>query len=147
MLVRNWMKHPVHWIKPGENALHARALLEEFRINQLPVLRDGELVGIVTDRDLRDAFPSVFEAAAARGSKAKLQASVDPERVTVEEIMSRRIESLTPNDPIVEAARLMRKHRIGAAPVVENGKLVGILTRSDLLDALVTMASDVEPVR
>ena len=55
MLVSEWMTQPVHTVKPQDNAYHARELLEEHRINQLPVTVGAELVGIVTDRDLRDA--------------------------------------------------------------------------------------------
>jgi acetoin utilization protein AcuB len=145
MRVRNWMKHPVRSIKPRDSILHARALLEEHRINQLPVVADGVLVGIVTDRDLRDAFPSVYEAAAADArSKAP---DVDPAEMPVENVMTRDVSVVTPDQALVQAARVMRARRIGALPVVEHGKLIAILTRSDLLDALVTMSDDVEPVR
>jgi len=145
MLVRNWMKRPVHSVKPKESALHARSLLEKYRINQLPVLVNGELVGIVTDRDLRDVFPSVFESAAAKSGER--HEWPDPEKVTVEAIMTANVATVAPSDHVVDAARLMRRDRIGAVPVVEQGQVVGILTRSDLLDALVTVAADAEPVR
>ena len=52
------MTHPVITVKPQDSAPHAREVIEEHRINQLSVLGDGRLVGIVTDRDLRDVFPS-----------------------------------------------------------------------------------------
>jgi acetoin utilization protein AcuB len=145
MLVRNWMKRPVHSVKPKDSALHARALLEKYRINQLPVLVDDAVVGIVTDRDLRDVFPSVFEAAAAKSGER--HEWPDPEKVTVEAVMTGKVATVAPSDHVVDAARLMRKERIGAVPVVEDGRVVGILTRSDLLDALVTLAADAEPVR
>ena len=144
MLVRNWMKRPTHTVKPKDSALHARALLEKHRINQLPVLAGGELIGIVTDRDLRDIFPSVFEAAVGSSERP---AWPDPERVTVEAVMTTHVATVAPSDHVADAARLMRKERIGSTPVVDNGQIVGILTRSDLLDALVTLATDAEPVR
>lgn len=144
MLVRNWMKRPVHSVKPKDSAQHARSLLEKHRINQLPVLVNGVLVGIVTDRDLRDVFPSVFEVAATR---AERPAFPDPEKVTVEAVMTNNVATVAPSDHVVDAARVMRKERIGALPVVEHDQLVGILTRSDLLDALVTLAADADPVR
>jgi len=54
MRIEPWMKRPVVTIKPQDSALHARETMEKHRINQLPVVTDGDLVGIVTDRDLRD---------------------------------------------------------------------------------------------
>lgn len=145
MRVRNWMKHPVHTIKPRDTAQHARSVLEKYRINQLPVVVDGKLVGIVTDRDLRDAFPSVFEVAATNRSEP--HAWPEPEKISVESVMTRDAAVIAPTDHIIDAARRMREQRFGALPVVENGALVGILTRSDLLDALVVLATDNEPVR
>ena len=61
MEVRNWMAYPVRAVKPLDSIQHARELLVTHRVNQLPVIVDDRLVGIVTDRDLRDAFPSVFD--------------------------------------------------------------------------------------
>jgi acetoin utilization protein AcuB len=145
MRVRNWMKSPIHSVKPRDNAQHARSILEKHRINQLPVLVNGKLVGIITDRDLRDAFPSVFEMAAAK--KSQQHEWPDPETVSVESVMTPNVSVVSATDHIVDAARLMRKERIGAVPVVEDGRVVGILTRSDLLDALAVLASDGEPVR
>ena len=60
MQIEKWMKREVHCIKPLDSIQHARDLMEEHRINQLPVVVNGRLVGIITDRNLRDAFPSVF---------------------------------------------------------------------------------------
>ena len=134
MHVSEWMTHPVHTIKPLDTAFHARQRLEEHRINQLPVLAGDRLVGIVTDRDLRDAFPSVFEMA-AHGTR-----HVDPERVTIESIMSSNLVTIGPADTLERAATLMRSERVGALPVVNQGKLVGILCRSDMMDAFVELA-------
>jgi acetoin utilization protein AcuB len=134
MLVSEWMSHPVHTVKPRDTAFHARQRLEEQRINQLPVVAGEALVGIVTDRDLRDAFPSVFEMA-AHGTK-----HVDPDHVTVESIMSSNLITLSPTDTLEHAAQLMRKQRVGALPVLDKGKLVGILCRSDMMEAFVELA-------
>ena len=66
LLVRDWMRaHPLA-VRPKDSIARARAICEEHRINQLPVLADRALVGIITDRDLRDAFPSVAEQARDR---------------------------------------------------------------------------------
>ena len=121
-------------VKPGESVRHARELLERHRINQVPVVLDGRLVGIVTDRDLRDAFPSVFD------HRRRAGASADPDTIPVEDVMSRTVLTLAPEDSIFDGVRLMRRERIGAVPVVDGRRLVGILTRSDLLDAFLALA-------
>lgn len=130
MRIDGWMKRAVHHVKPRDTVGHARVLLERFRINQLPVVVDGRLVGIVTDRDLRDAFPSALDA--HRGH-AKI------ENAPVEEVMSHKIVTLGPEDTMEEAARVMRRERIGAVPIVERERLIGLVTRSDVLDAFVAL--------
>jgi acetoin utilization protein AcuB len=136
MKIAPWMKHPVITVKPHDSASRARELMERYRINQLPVVVDGHLVGIVTDRDLRDAFPSVFESAEPFGRRRR-EPRTDPAAIAVENVMSRDVFTLAPGAFLVDAARLMRRQRIGAIPVVDGGELVGILTRSDVLDAFV----------
>ena len=131
MRVEEWMKHPVTSVKPLDSAAHARAIMAERRVNQLPVLAGPKIVGIVTDRDLRDAFPSLAEA----GGTRRQPRGVDPATIPVEDVMSRDPLTVEPGLPLVAAARLLRTERIGALPVVHDGRLVGILTRSDLLDA------------
>jgi len=69
MLVGDWMKVPSHTVKPYDSVAHARAILEQYRINQLPVVVNERLTGIVTDRDLRDAPQAVQVSAAAAGVK------------------------------------------------------------------------------
>jgi acetoin utilization protein AcuB len=134
------MKFPVHTVKPRDTVAYARALLEEHRVNQLPVVAGGRLVGIVTDRDLRDAGAAVGAAAAAvRGRKGRVFVS-DPDKLAVETVMTTNVLTLRPSDPMSEAARLMRRERIGALPVVEGSRLVGIVTRSDVLEAYLAAA-------
>ena len=135
MRIETWMKHPVHSAKPRDSILHARKLMEQQRVNQLPVVVDGRLVGIVTDRDLRDAFPSALEPPRCRAGAR--QHGPDPAAVPVEDVMTTNVLTLGPRDLVLDAARLMRRERIGALPIVDDTRLVGILTRSDLLDALV----------
>ena len=66
MLVKEWMSRSLHVVKPHDSVRHAREILEQYRINQLPVVQRDRLVGIVTDRDLRDAFPSVLDRPSSR---------------------------------------------------------------------------------
>jgi acetoin utilization protein AcuB len=140
MKLERWMKHPVVTVKPRDTVRHARDVMERHRINQLPVVVDGRLVGIVTDRDLRDAFPSVFESAARRRQPVT---GSDPDAIPVEDVMTPTVLTLAATDDMSEAARVMRRERIGALPIVERGRLLGILTRSDVLDAFVELAGRV----
>lgn len=145
MEVRRWMKAPVQSVKPLDSIQHARNVMEQHRINQLPVIVDGRLVGIVTDRDLRDAFPSVFDAAVSARKRPKVS-SADPNAVTVEMVMSPDATTVPAAGTMAEAARLMRKLRIGAVPVVEGGRVVGMLTRSDVLEAFAVL-EEIEAAR
>jgi acetoin utilization protein AcuB len=139
MEIRKWMKkEPLHSVKPLDSIQHARELMERQRVNQLPVLVDGRLLGIITDRDLRDAFPSVFDSPLFGRRKPAVTAS-DPRTVTVELVMTSNVTTVRPGDSMADAARLMRKQRIGALPVVEADHVVGMLTRSDVLDAFVDL--------
>ena len=135
MRIESWMKHPVVTVKPKDSARHAREILERHRVNQLPVVMDGHLVGIVSDRDLRDAFPSVFESAEAAAHHRR--AGTDPSMIPVEDVMTRDVLTLAPSVLVIDAARLMRRERIGAIPIVDDRRLVGILSRSDVLDAFI----------
>src|SRR5262245_3317871 len=134
MKIRAWMKHPVVTVKPQDTVRRAREVMEKRRINQLPVLTDGHLVGIVTDRDLRDVFPSVFDTVASP-RRGRARPETDPATIPVEDVMTREVLTLAPDAFVVDAARLMRRERIGAVPIVDGRRLVGILTRSDVLDA------------
>jgi acetoin utilization protein AcuB len=109
------MSSPVHTVAPPTPAGEAVARLREHRIRHLPVLDADRLVGVVTDRDLR---------------------GVDPD-VPVSTIMSRPVFVVSPRTAIDKAARLLFDHRIGCLPVLDNGKLVGILTQTDAVAALV----------
>jgi acetoin utilization protein AcuB len=135
MKTERWMKHPVVSVKPRDSIRHARELMETHRFNQLTVVVDGRLVGIVTDRDLRDAFPSVFETA---GDESR-RGAADPDTITVEEVMTSNLLTLGPGASVEEAARLMRRERIGAVPIVDRLRVIGMLTRSDVLDAFLAV--------
>ena len=134
LAVRDWMHADPLVVQAHESIERARIICEEHRINQLPVLSGKVLVGIVTDRDLRDAFPSVAEEAR------------DPERAhgetastRVDSVMSSRVLTVDADDTVSHAATLMQEERIGALPVTSGGRLVGILTRHDLMRALVAL--------
>jgi predicted transcriptional regulator len=102
--------------------------MAKHRINQLPVLENDKLVGIVTDRDIRDAYPTSM--AINRGEAIDRFA----ETITVEEVMSHNVFTVQPETRLAAAVEVLRRQRIGSLPVVRKQKLVGIITRSDVLD-------------
>jgi acetoin utilization protein AcuB len=139
--VREWMTSPIVSIKPRDTILRARELMEKQRINQLPVVVRGRLVGIITDRDLRDAFPSILNILGRR-RRSRRRPSASAGEIPVEEVMTRNVLTLPPDGTIDHAAQLIRRERIGAVPIVEKGKVVGILTRSNLLDACTRLVEE-----
>jgi acetoin utilization protein AcuB len=124
MLVRDHMSSKVITVPRDCPLAEARAILHKHRFRQLPVLQNDCLAGIVTDRDLR---------AATRAKK------------TVSAVMTAKPRVIGPDAPIDEAARLLRSLKIGALPVVDRAKLIGIITTSDLLDAFVELCGVAEP--
>jgi acetoin utilization protein AcuB len=126
--VSDWMTENVMAVETYDSIAIAREVMAKHRINQLPVLDNDILVGIVTDRDIRDAYPTsmMIDQTKAIDSFA--------EKVTVEEVMSHDVLIVRPETPLATAVGLLRKHRIGSLPVVKNKTLMGIITRSDILD-------------
>lgn len=126
--VADWMTEEVLAVETFDSIAVARQLMAKHRVNQLPVLDDDRLVGIVTDRDIRDAYPTSL--------MINRTEAIDrfAEKVTVEEVMTHDVFIVRPETPLATAVGLLRRHRIGSLPVLRNQKLVGIITRSDILD-------------
>lgn len=126
--VADWMSEGVLAVEVFDSIAVARQVMAKHRVNQLPVLDNDNLIGIVTDRDIRDAYPTSM--------MINRTEEIDKfaEKITVEEVMTRDIFVVRPETPLDKAVSLLRKHRIGSLPVVKNKQLVGIVTRSDILD-------------
>ena len=127
-VVGDWMSEAVLAVETFDSINVARQLMAKHRINQLPVLENDKLVGIVTDRDIRDAYPTSM--AINRGEAIDRFA----ETITVEEVMSHNVFTVQPETRLTAAVEVLRRQRIGSLPVVKKQKLVGIITRSDILD-------------
>jgi acetoin utilization protein AcuB len=131
MLVKKRMTHDPVVVSPRHSLADALRLTRERRIRHLPVVDGGVLVGIVSDRDVRTALPSPITE-----PDAERVAFLD--RTPVEAVMKRDPDSIGPLDTVEDAAKLMRRRRIGALPVVDaHGAVLGILSESDVLDAFV----------
>jgi acetoin utilization protein AcuB len=135
LLVKDSMTREVVTLSPEDTAKSALALCRERRIRHLPVLESGELVGIASDRDFRDAAPPLGDP----GRDAALA------EIRVGEVMAREVVTADSDDPIEQAANTMRERRIGSLPVLDSGELVGIVTASDVMDALVYLVGAHEP--
>jgi acetoin utilization protein AcuB len=120
ILVKEKMSPTPITIHPNASLVEAKACLDQHRIRHLPALEEGRLVGIITDRDIRSA-----------ASASSL------EHVKVADTMTRNVITVSPETQVQVAAKLMLTHRIGGLPVVKKGELLGIITETDLLNALV----------
>lgn len=131
IVAKRMMRNPVS-VDENDSMKKAMDLLRERDIRHLPVLKDGDkLVGILTERDIKQASPSPATALEIREIYYLL------DKVKIKQIMTRRPYTISSTAPIEEAALIMREKRIGCLPVVDSGKLVGILTETDLLDAFI----------
>lgn len=126
--VSDWMTTPVLSIEVTDSIGRARRIMAQRRINQLPVVDDGRLIGIVTDRDVRDAYPTSLVIDRLR------EIDTFADTYTVEEVMSQNLIVVRPSTSLSTAVKLLRRHRIGSLPVLNREKLVGIITRSNILD-------------
>ncbi len=134
MKVSELMSRDVLTIGESESCHEAAVRMGRKKSRHLPVVADdGTLQGIVTDRDLRHHLftPGVFDRIGSVSVQTLLKA------FPVKEIMSTPVVCVSPTSEVEAAARLMREHRIGSLPVVEGGRVVGILTESDLLHHVV----------
>ena len=130
MFVGRRMKRELVTVTPGATLEEAARLLKANRIHHLPVVVEGErLLGIVTDTDLRNASLDGMFGGADRGDSGR--------PVTVGEIMTRDVVTLSPGDTLDDAMLALSRERIGALPVVEGERLVGIVTKTDVLSALI----------
>ena len=137
MRISDWMKGSVRVVGPRDSVWRARSLLEQYRINQLPVVDDGRLVGIVAERDLRAASPNVDEVADVLPEHEGVP---KPDRIPIETVMTREVVVLRPRDTVEDAARLMRSRRIAAIPIVDGERVIGVLTRGDVIDAFLAQS-------
>lgn len=132
-LVRRWMTPDPITISPNDSLVDAHALMRDNNIRRLPVVnKNGELVGIVTLGDVREASPSDATSLSVWELNYLLL------KLKISEIMTRDPITVYTTDTIAEAANLMLENKVSGLPVVEpTGKLVGIITESDIFRLVV----------
>lgn len=131
--VRQWMSQPAISAPTTMVLPEARQLLRTHRIRRLPVIdADGRLIGIVTEGDINRVSDSHVTDVRDYNLYHRV---VD---LPIGEIMSRDPVTVTPDMQIIDVARLLLEHRIGGVPVVEAGRIIGVVTESDLFRLIVT---------
>ncbi len=130
-IVNTWMTRPVHHISSGTALPEIHSKMREYHVRRMPVIDHDKLVGIVTLNDVLAAKPS----AATSLSVHELGFMVS--QVTAKQLMSSPVITVTPSTTVGEVAQLMLDHKIGGIPVMDDHKLVGMITESDIFRMLV----------
>jgi acetoin utilization protein AcuB len=126
MLVGTRMKHPVITVTPEMPINEALNLMKSERIRRAPVIKGGNLIGIVSAKDLLNASPSPVTSLSIWEMNYLLS------KITVKDVMTQKVLTVTENTPIEEAAKIMADNKVGGLPVLRDGKVVGIITETDL---------------
>jgi acetoin utilization protein AcuB len=126
MLVGERMSHPIISIAPDMPVHDALDMFKRERIRRAPVVKEGKLIGIVSDKDLLNASPSPATSLSIWEMNYLLS------KITVSEVMTKKVLTVKEDTPIEEAARIMADNKIGGLPVLRDGHVVGIITETDL---------------
>ncbi|HHZ02924.1 MAG TPA: CBS domain-containing protein [Tissierellia bacterium] len=133
MYVKNRMTKNPYTIEANAPISDAVALLKEKGLKRLPVVDGEKVVGILTQSDIHKVSPTKAT------SLSIFEINYLLSKLTVNDAMTKKIITIDANSLLEEAAVIMRENRIGTLPVVENDKLVGIITESDIFDALIDL--------
>jgi CBS domain-containing protein len=136
--VAEWMSSPPVVVAPSMSLEAAQRLMQQLHVRRLPVVADGQLLGIITWGDLRAAQPSVATTLSIHEWRALLG------KVTVAACMTRDPLTIAPNASIMEAAQLILDHKVSGLPVVADGGVVGVITESDLFRLLISESTDAQ---
>ena len=126
MLVGERMSRPPITVTPELSIHDAEALFKKERIRRAPVIKGGKLVGIISEKDLLNAAPSPATTLSIWEMNYLLS------KLTVAEVMTKDVITVTEDTPIEEAARIMADNKIGGLPVVKGTRVVGIITETNL---------------
>lgn len=132
LLVKDWMSKEVVTITPDTTLPDVAAIMRQHNIRRLPVVKDGKLVGIVSQTDVHRARPSNATSLDIWELNYLLS------KLKVEKIMTRNPYTVREDSTIKEAAQLMHDHKVGGLPVVDdNNHVIGIITESDIFRVLI----------
>ncbi len=126
MFVGDRMSHPVITIQPEMPVIEALTMMKREHIRRAPVLKDGKLVGIVSDKDLLNASPS------AATTLSVWEVNYLVSKILVKDVMAKTVITVSEDTPIEEAARMMVDSKIGGLPVMRGEAVIGMITETDL---------------
>lgn len=127
MKVRDIMAREVATLKVDDELSLAEDIMQLGRIRHLPVVEGERLRGIITERDL---YKASLASAIDYDPKAKRS---HMKTIAIKDVMTSDLVTIGPNADIREAAKLMLRHKIGCLPVVEGGRMIGLITETDVL--------------
>jgi CBS-domain-containing membrane protein len=133
-VVREIMMGSPVTLKPEDTLDLANDVIALGRIRHIPVVDDGRLVGIITERDLIGAAASQIFGLKQKSKSALLKS------VLIKEVMKKRVVTAAPDTPIKDVAHLMAEKKIGCLPVVSAGAVVGLVTTTDILRYVESLA-------
>jgi acetoin utilization protein AcuB len=133
MFVGERMSRPVISVSPDTPINDALAMFRKEHIRRAPVMKEGKLVGMVTESDLLNASPSPVSTLSIWEMNYLIS------KVTVSRVMSKKVVTVDQDTPIEEAARIMADKKIGGMPVMNGGNVVGIITETDLFKILLEL--------
>ncbi len=131
MFVKNRMTTEVITLSPDQTLLKAMNIIQQKRIRHLPVVQGGKVVGIVTELDVRRA------GASDSTSLSIFELNYLLDQIKVSSFMTKKVITVSPDEPIETAAKIIYDHKIGALPVVDQNQLVGLITSSDILETFI----------
>jgi len=133
MFVKNKMTTNPYTISPDQTIPDAHELMTKHNIRRLPVVKDGKLVGVVSNIDISRSSPSKATSLSINELTYILS------KTKISKVMTKNPITISPNALLEEAAIMMRDNGVSFPPVVENGKLVGIITESDIFDSFIEL--------
>ena len=130
MLVRDYMTTELVTVQETDTLLDATMFFVRSTFRHLPVVRGRQLVGVITERDVKQYAPSVLSGISAEDYNSIM------ETTPISRVMARSPITVRPDQSVLEAARLLYAKRLGCLPVVQDSELVGIITTTDMLKVL-----------
>ncbi len=133
MLVGERMSHPVITMRADMPIIDALNMMKREHVRRTPVIKDGKLVGIISEKDLLNATPSAATTLSVWEMNYLLS------KIPVSDVMTKNVLTVTEDTPIEEAARIMADNKVGGLPVLRGDEIVGIISETDLFKVMLEM--------